>query len=108
MCASSNAALDEIVSRLMDQTLDMSGKFYKPETGTLIRLGVEKSIQTACLPVSMDKVLQSNAGTSNMTNMRRETVAGASIVCSTISGSGHQVFDEVNQKFDLLIIGECT
>ncbi|KAL2631954.1 hypothetical protein R1flu_016640 [Riccia fluitans] len=103
VCAASNAAVDEIVSRMMYAMLDSNGKLYAPKLGTLLRVGLQKSVQVACHPVTLDAILAKSAKAT-----RTETISRATVVCSTLSGSGHSVFEESNQKFDVLIIDEAA
>ncbi|KAG6558036.1 hypothetical protein Mapa_000216 [Marchantia paleacea] len=103
VCAASNAAVDEIVSRLMYTMLDKEGKLYSPKLGTLVRVGVQKSVQVACQPVTMDALL-SRCSKGSKGTAKTEILSEASIICSTLSGSGHPLFEEYKQKFDLIVL----
>ncbi|KAL3689856.1 hypothetical protein R1sor_016165 [Riccia sorocarpa] len=102
VCASSNAAVDEIVTRLKNAMLDSHGKVFSPQLGKLVRVGLQKSVQPACHDVTMDTLLAKSSKDSRPT--RAQMMSNATIVCSTLSGSGHSVFEENNQKFDVLVI----
>lgn len=89
----------------MHTMLDKEGKLYSPKLGTLVRVGVQKSVQVACQPVTMDALLSKGSKGSKGT-AKTEFFSEASIICSTLSGSGHPLFEECKQKFDLIVLGE--
>jgi len=106
VCAPSNAALDELVARLMHRMLDKAGDFYTPVAGSLVRFGSKKLMHPDVQSVSLDQ-LSARLSTTSAEHSRSwvDILEGASIVCATLSGCGQSIFDELSRPFDVVIIG---
>ncbi|KAH9566591.1 hypothetical protein CY35_04G135600 [Sphagnum magellanicum] len=109
VCAPSNAALDELVARLMHRMLDKAGDFYTPVAGSLVRFGSKKLMHPDVQSVSLDQ-LSARLSTTSAEHSRSwvDILEGASIVCATLSGCGQSIFDELSRPFDVVIIDEAV
>ena len=130
VCAPSNAALDEIVMRIMHSgLLGPDGNAYSP---TLVRVGV--NAHRGVEKVSMETLVRERAGpapgTDVLENDEDATFASvsekkferalerdrvklaildeASVVCSTLSFSGSGMFARMTRKFDVVVVDEAA
>lgn len=127
VCAPSNAALDEIVMRIMHSgLLGPDGNAYSP---TLVRVGV--NAHRGVEKVSMETLVRERAGPApgadvlendeDVTSrdkkferaLERDRVKlaildEASVVCSTLSFSGSGAFARMTRKFDAVVVDEAA
>eukprot|EP00899_Mesostigma_viride_P027836 jgi/Mesvir1/8237/Mv12518-RA.2 len=121
VCAPSNAALDEVVLRLITVGLhDAQGNQYIP---SVVRVGVNPHHSVAA--VTMDALLaervaqvQQRASSSTLTQaaenkgsldrLRVAILDEADIVCSTLSFSGSAVFARMSRSFDVVVVDEAS
>lgn len=130
VCAPSNAALDEIVMRIMHSgLLGPDGNAYSP---TLVRVGV--NAHRGVEKVSMETLVRERAGPAPgadvLENDEDVTLASvsekkferalerdrvklaildeASVVCSTLSFSGSGMFARMTRKFDVVVVDEAA
>jgi len=114
VCAPSNSALDEIVSRLMNFGLmDDHGKMYTP---SIVRVGV--NIHHSVASVSLDNLVThrltsagkeaSSKNRSEWDQMRLAILDEADIVASTLSFSGSGLFSRMSRRFDMVVIDEAA
>ena len=125
VCAPSNAALDEIVMRIMHSgLLGPDGNAYSP---TLVRVGV--NAHRGVEKVSMETLVRERAGPAFLENENDEDVTSrdkkferalerdrvklaildeASVVCSTLSFSGSGAFARMTKKFDAVVVDEAA
>lgn len=108
ICAPSNAALDEIAARLMHHMLDKAGNWYSPVDGALVRFGSKRVMHPLVQSVSLDSLGNRLSSSSNRSRSWVEILEGASVVCATLSGCGNTIFDELERKFDVLIVGKLA
>ena len=123
VCAPSNAALDEIVLRIMRSgLLGPDGKTYSP---TLVRVGV--NAHHSVEKVSMEYLVNERCGgeddpafgNSKSTSKKFEKALErdrvkcllldeAQVVCSTLSFSGSGMFSRMTRTFDVVVIDEAA
>ncbi|GAQ80554.1 P-loop containing nucleoside triphosphate hydrolases superfamily protein [Klebsormidium nitens] len=116
VAAPSNAALDEIVLRLLAAGLrDAAGDPYSP---SIVRAGLNAHHSVAA--VTMDAIVTqrmasmarggARAGSTGMERDRIRTAIldEAAIVCSTLSFSGSGAFGRMSRPFDVVIIDEAA
>eukprot|EP00741_Cyanophora_paradoxa_P002945 tig00000655_g2858.t1 len=107
VCAPSNAAIDEIVIRLLEVGLfNADGLLYTPN---VIRVG--PNYHPLLKNVALDNVLQmrltSGAGEQNADMLRLQILNEASIVATTLSGSGATLFSQIAHAFDTVLLDEA-
>jgi senataxin len=124
VCAPSNAALDEIVMRIMHSgLLGPDGNAYSP---TLVRVGV--NAHRGVEKVSMETLVRERVGSDDEDNDERTVNVSekkferalerdrvklaildeASVVCSTLSFSGSGMFARMTKKFDVVVVDEAA
>ena len=124
VCAPSNAALDEIVMRIMHTgLLGPDGNAYSP---TLVRVGV--NAHRGVEKVSMETLVRERVGSDDEESDERDQNASekkferalerdrvklaildeASVVCSTLSFSGSGMFARMTKKFDVVVVDEAA
>ena len=123
VCAPSNAALDEIVMRIMySGLLGPDGNAYSP---TLVRVGV--NAHRGVEKVSMETLVRERVGSFDDADedgvlasekkferaLERDRVKlaildEASVVCSTLSFSGSGMFARMTKKFDVVVVDEAA
>ncbi|KAK9909662.1 hypothetical protein WJX75_005776 [Coccomyxa subellipsoidea] len=113
VCAPSNSALDEIVSRLLQAgLLDWQGNRYIP---SIVRVGlsVHHSVEAVSLDALVDMRLRSAKGGQASNPAARDRIKlsileEAHIVCSTLSFSGSGLFARLSRPFDVVVIDEAA
>ena len=125
VCAPSNAALDEIVMRIMHSgLLGPDGNAYSP---TLVRVGV--NAHRGVEKVSMETLVRERTGSFDEGATDEDGVLAfekkferalerdrvklaildeASVVCSTLSFSGSGMFARMTKKFDVVVVDEAA
>eukprot|EP00878_Enallax_costatus_P007720 GHUV01008081.1.p1 GENE.GHUV01008081.1~~GHUV01008081.1.p1 ORF type:complete len:869 (+),score=299.72 GHUV01008081.1:2923-5529(+) len=112
VCAPSNAALDEIVLRILQHgLLDGSGKRFDP---SLVRIGV--NVHHSVKHVSLESLVDAKLGVSEkgqVSGLQRERakiaiLQDAVIVSSTLSFAGSSIFHRMAKHFDVVIIDEAA
>ncbi|WIA30316.1 hypothetical protein OEZ86_000404 [Tetradesmus obliquus] len=112
VCAPSNAALDEVVLRILQHgLLDGSGARYDP---SIVRIGV--NVHHSVKSVSLEKLVDAKLGVtdrSQVSGLQRERaklsiLQDAVIVASTLSFAGSAVFHRLAKHFDVVIIDEAA
>ncbi|GJP43980.1 hypothetical protein CLOM_g3376 [Closterium sp. NIES-68] len=121
VCAPSNAALDEIVLRLLHTGLrDDSGGMYSP---SVVRVGLNPHHSVAS--VAMDNLVSQRAssmarsaagvgaktagtGAVERDRIRVAILDEAAIVCSTLAFAGSGVFSRMSRPFDVVVIDEAA
>ena len=121
VCAPSNSALDEIVSRLMrDGLLDGDGRPYAP---SLVRVGVRP--HPSVKSVTMDALVQQRLGAQTAgadaaagtlvtpgrlerDRCRLAILEECSVVASTLSFAGSGLFSRFGGTFDVVVIDEAA
>ena len=114
VCTPSNAAIDEIVARLLQHTgggmLNARGEAYVP---SIVRVG--PNVKESLMEVSLDTLARArqNAaqeGGEAMTYDAAKTAVlnEASIVCTTLSCAGYSIFSQLKQGFDTVLIDEAA
>eukprot|EP00884_Botryococcus_braunii_P016658 jgi/Botrbrau1/3676/Bobra.0008s0007.1 len=115
VCAPSNAALDEIVARILRYgLLDRQGRRYTPNV-VRVGLNVHHSVESVSLESAVAARLknsaESYAGTSirvTQDKARMAVLEAADIVCSTLSFSGSSTFARMSRGFDVVVIDEAA
>lgn len=121
VCTPSNAALDELVLRILASGLrDTSGSLYSPK---VVRVGLtpHHSVSSVAMDNLVAQRLQSmdrstagaGAARSGSAGVERDRVRTAildeaAIVCSTLAFSGSGVFSRMSRGFDVVIIDEAA
>nr|XP_024365688.1 uncharacterized protein LOC112277499 isoform X3 [Physcomitrium patens] len=108
VCAPSNAALDEVAARLVNRMLDKSGDFYSPVDGAIVRFGSKRVIHPLVHSISLDTLCARIPSSSHRSKSWVDLLDGASVVCATLSGCGNTTFDELENKFDVIIVDEAA
>lgn len=108
VCAPSNAALDEVAARLVNRMLDKSGDFYSPVDGAIVRFGSKRVIHPLVHSISLDTLCARIPSSSHRSKSWVDLLDGASVVCATLSGCGNTTFDELENKFDVIIVGKLS
>ena len=111
VCAPSNAAIDEIVSRLLGHSgpgmLNAKGEPYLP---LVVRVG--PNIKESLMDVALDtlaKKRQAEHGDSLTYDAAKMAVLNeAAIVCTTLSCAGYSMFSQLKQGFDTVLIDEAA
>lgn len=120
ICAPSNAALDEIVLRILKTgVFGPNGSPYSP---TLVRVGVK--VHHSVEAVGMDALVASRMnGREEKSGMNKEKkfelalerdrvklaiLDEAAVVCSTLSFSGSGMFSRMTRQFDVVVIDEAS
>ncbi|CAI5501461.1 unnamed protein product, partial [Closterium sp. Naga37s-1] len=121
VCAPSNAALDEIVLRLLHTGLrDDIGGMYSP---SVVRVGLNAHHSVAS--VAMDNLVSQRASsmarsaagvgakTAGAGGVERDRIRvaildEAAIVCSTLAFAGSGVFSRMSRPFDVVVIDEAA
>eukprot|EP00879_Flechtneria_rotunda_P030366 GHRR01032991.1.p1 GENE.GHRR01032991.1~~GHRR01032991.1.p1 ORF type:complete len:266 (+),score=55.51 GHRR01032991.1:320-1117(+) len=112
VCAPSNAALDEVVLRILQHgLLDGSGKRYDP---SIVRIGV--TLHHSVKTVSLEMLVDAKLGVTEkgqVSGLQRERakltiLQEAVIVASTLSFAGSSVFHRLTKHFDVVIIDEAA
>ncbi|CAI5466534.1 unnamed protein product [Closterium sp. Yama58-4] len=121
VCAPSNAALDEIVLRLLHTGLrDDTGGMYSP---SVVRVGLNAHHSVAS--VAMDNLVSqrassmarsaagvgakmAGAGGVERDRIRVAILDEAAIVCSTLAFAGSGVFSRMSRPFDVVVIDEAA
>ena len=111
VCAPSNAAIDEIVSRLLQHSgggmLNSRGESFVP---LVVRVG--PNIKESLLDVALDtlaKKRQAEHGDALTYDAAKMQVLNeASIVCTTLSCAGYSMFSQLKQGFDTVLIDEAA
>ncbi|AFZ81558.1 hypothetical protein BEWA_009720 [Theileria equi strain WA] len=119
ICAPSNAAVDEIVKRLVATDggiFDSNGNKYKP-TVTRVGPNFHEDLIEYSLNTKVDKWFSKNDSLQikdeKSMNFKRASIAkdillNSEIVCSTLSGCGSKELYGLANCFDTLIIDEAT
>ena len=134
LVAPSNAALDEIIRRLLsegviDPTTGCTRLLHNPEashasaTSRIVRLGDSTNFSTAAMNVSLERLVNArkaaNAGPNHGTEAIRQSILReAEIVCATCAGAGMELlveFAKVERRaanglgaFDAVLCDEAT
>lgn len=108
VCAPSNAALDEIAARLMHRMLDKAGNPYSAMDGAIVRFGSKRIMHPMLQSICLDSLSLRLASSSGRARPWIDILEGASVVCATLSGCGHTIFDELEHMFDVVIIDEAA
>ena len=114
VCAPSNAAIDEIVSRLLQHTgpgmLNARGESFLP---AVVRVG--PNIKEALMEVALDTLAKKrqaehDAGGGSLTYDAAKMLVlnEAAIVCTTLSCAGYSMFSQLRQGFDTVLIDEAA
>ncbi|KAM0893397.1 hypothetical protein ACQ4PT_025141 [Festuca glaucescens] len=116
VCAPSNSALDEIVSRvLLTGIRDENNSTYNPK---IVRIGLKAHHSVKA--VSMDYLIQQKLsgvdrsadggrrGAGEYDRIRASVLDEAAIVFSTLSFSGSAIFSRMTRAFDVVIIDEAA
>jgi len=116
VCAPSNSALDEIVSRvLLTGIRDENNNTYNPK---IVRIGLKAHHSVKA--VSMDYLIQQKfsgvdrssdggrRGAGEYDRIRASVLDEAAIVFSTLSFSGSAIFSRMTRAFDVVIIDEAA
>jgi senataxin len=114
VCAPSNAAIDEIVSRLLRHTgpgmLNARGESFLPY---VVRVGpnVKESLIEVALETMAKKrmaTLLEHGETISFDAAKTLVLNEASIVCTTLSCAGYSIFSQLKQGFDTVLIDEAA
>ena len=111
VCAPSNAAIDEIVSRLLRHSgsgmLNARGESVVP---LVVRVG--PNIKESLLDVALDTLArkrQAEHGDALTYDAAKMLVLNeANIVCTTLSCAGYSMFSQLKQGFDTVLIDEAA
>lgn len=110
ICAPSNAALDELVLRILQHgLLDGSGSRFDP---SIVRIGV--NVHHSVKAVSLEAQLEQKLGTGDrVSGLQRERtklaiLQEAVIVASTLSFAGSAIFHRMAKHFDVVIVDEAA
>ena len=111
VCAPSNAAIDEIVARILRLSgpgmLNARGESFVP---LVVRVG--PNIKESLLEVALDtlaKKRQAELGDSlSYDAAKMQVLNEASIVCTTLSCAGYSMFSQLKQGFDTVLIDEAA
>lgn len=110
VCAPSNAALDELVLRILQHgLLDGSGSRFDP---SIVRIGV--NVHHSVKQVSLEAQLEQKLGTGErVSGLQRERtklaiLQEAVIVASTLSFAGSAIFHRMAKHFDVVIVDEAA
>eukprot|EP00850_Spirogloea_muscicola_P016885 SM000140S00634 [mRNA] locus=s140:272814:280016:- [translate_table: standard] len=118
LCAPSNAALDELVLRLLSSGLhDENGVRYAP---SIVRVGINAhnfveavtmdTLVAQKLASAEKSLVSSRTGSAGMERdrIRIAILDQAAIVCSTLSYSGSGLFARMTRAFDIVIVDEAA
>jgi len=119
ICAPSNSALDEIVSRIMKSGVyGPNGSAYSP---TLVRVGV--NVHHSVEAVGMESLVTGRMSDKGEGLMNKEKkferalerdriklaiLDEAAVVCSTLAFSGSGMFARMTRQFDVVVIDEAA
>eukprot|EP00892_Ulva_mutabilis_P007653 jgi/Ulvmu1/525/UM001_0533.1 len=110
VCAPSNAALDEIVLRVLRQGL-LSGAGAKV-VPSIVRAGVAQRMHASISGVTLESLVNAAVGDSSDYHERDAAATrildNADVVFSTLAFSGGSVFRKVSVPFDTVVIDEAA
>ncbi|KAK7250808.1 hypothetical protein RIF29_33507 [Crotalaria pallida] len=112
VCAPSNSALDEIVLRVLNGGVhDENDRAYCPK---IVRVGLKA--HHSIKPVVLDELMKQKRDCSNKSSTDKQSndfsirdaiLEEATIVFSTLSFSGSNIFSKLSRRFDVVIIDEA-
>jgi senataxin len=111
VCAPSNAAIDEIVSRLLQHSgagmLNARGESFIP---LVVRVGpnVKESLLDVALDTIAKKRQAEHGDALTYDAAKMQVLNEASIVCTTLSCAGYSMFSQLKQGFDTVLIDEAA
>jgi senataxin len=111
VCAPSNAAIDEIVSRLLQHTgpgmLNERGESYVP---LVVRVGpnIKESLMDVALDTLAKKRQAEHGDALTYDAAKMQVLNEAAIVCTTLSCAGYSMFSQLKQGFDTVLIDEAA
>ena len=115
VCAPSNAAIDEIVSRLVGQAGRASGMLDaqgEPTVPQVVRVGpnVKEDLLSYALDTLAKKRQQEKGGVEAMNYevAKMSVLNEAAIVCTTLSCAGYTMFSQLGQGFDTVLVDEAA
>ncbi|KYQ99859.1 DNA2/NAM7 helicase family protein [Tieghemostelium lacteum] len=129
LCAPSNGAVDEIVTRLLrDGLLNEEGKKYNPNIvrvgpgshadvdsvalDSMVRAKQQLMSSNTAIPSSSASTAQATSGSARLTqdssSIRNMILADADIVATTLSFSGSSLLTKLSNGFDIVIIDEAA
>ena len=113
VCAPSNAAIDEIVTRILRRDsggaggmLDASGAPWVP---LVVRVG--PNVKETLLDVSLDVLAKKKAADKaglTYDAAKMEVLNEAHIVCTTLSCAGYAMFNSLKSGFDTVLVDEAA
>ncbi|XP_071697081.1 probable helicase MAGATAMA 3 [Rutidosis leptorrhynchoides] len=119
VCAPSNSALDEIVSRILSTGIrDENDRAYTPK---IVRIGLKPhhSVQAVSMDYLVEQKLsgmdfqtadkqKQGGGARDRDTIRASIMDESAIVFSTLSFSGSSLFTKLNRNFDIVVIDEAA
>ena len=111
VCAPSNAAIDEIVSRLLQHSgpgmLNERGEQFTP---LVVRVGpnIKESLMDVALDTLAKKRQAEHGDALTYDAAKMQVLNEASIVCTTLSCAGYSMFSQLKQGFDTVLIDEAA
>ena len=106
VCAPSNAAVDEIVLRLLrDGIFEPDGSRRKLAPGELVRVGPKEAISPSVAHATPDRILSGSSTRKN--GQKAALVERACVVACTNSGSAFEAVPW-HQRFDLMLMDEAA
>ncbi|KAK7260354.1 hypothetical protein RIF29_26329 [Crotalaria pallida] len=113
VCAPSNSALDEIVLRVLNGGVhDENDRAYCPK---IVRVGLKA--HHSIKPVVLDELMKQKRDCANKSSTDKQSndfsirdaiLEEATIVFSTLSFSGSNIFSKLSRRFDVVIIDEAA
>ncbi|CAG8446360.1 8727_t:CDS:2 [Acaulospora morrowiae] len=104
VCAPSNAAVDELVKRLMNGIYNSYGKLNRVN---VVRIGSPENCHEDVKHKTLDYQAEKISRNSSIITAKQEILSSADIICSTLTGSGHEILNIFNE-FDTVIIDEAA
>eukprot|EP00400_MALV-I_sp_L67-5_P000666 gene666-481_t len=108
ICAPSNAAIDEIVRRLVSGITGPDGNKYKP---SVVRLGpnVAEDLRQYSLNDMVDKkIIERGQRHDNPSELKMRVLQDSRIVCCTLSVAGAKDLLEYPDGFDVVVVDEAA
>lgn len=115
ICAQSNAAVDEVASRVCSDIYGRDGKLFKPD---ILRVGNAKSVHINLVPFSLDALVDERLKDERANNrvlkqnLRKGILKECQIMLTTLNGCGGELYNLCAESeealFDVVVVDEAA
>lgn len=108
VCVFFNVVLDEVVVCFVNCMLDKFGDFYSFVDGVIVCFGLKRVIYFFVYLIFFDILCVWILLSFYCFKFWVDFLDGVSVVCVILSGCGNIIFDELENKFDVIIVGKLS